>query len=117
MTANVLSRSGGDPEIAGFYANYAKLDADKAKVLKNIRKDGQYLVAICDYHSGQNFEDVVMKAVFEACKAKGLDAGVETEFDEAERQLAEWEKRGDSGGRRNFYSYNIVILLYPILEN
>ena len=103
MTANVLSRSSGDPEIAGFHENYAKLDQEKAKLLKNIRKDGQYLVAICDYHSGRHFEDVVMKAVFDACTAKGLDAGVETEFDEAERHLAEWEKKGDKGGIRNFY--------------
>ena len=72
MTANFLSRSSGDPEIAGFYENYGKLDPEKAKLLKNIRKDGQYLVAICDYHSGRHFEDVVMKAVFEACEAKGL---------------------------------------------
>jgi hypothetical protein len=103
MTANVLSRSSGDPEISGFHENYAKLDPEKARLLKNIRKDGQYLVAICDYYSGRHFEDVVMKAVFDACKAKGLDAGVETEFDEAERQLAEWEKKGDKGGIRNFY--------------
>lgn len=103
MTANVLSRSSGDPEIAGFYKNYAKLDSEKAKLLKNIRKDGQYLVAICDYHSGRHFEDVVMKAIFDACKAKGLNAGVETEFDEAERRLVEWEQKGDKGGIRNFY--------------
>lgn len=103
MTANVLSRSSGEPEIAGFYENYAKLDSEKAKLLKNIRKDGQYLVAICDYHSGHHFEDVVMKAVFDACKTMGLDAGVETEFDEAERQLAEWQQKGDKGGIRNFY--------------
>ncbi len=103
MTANVLSRSSGDPAIAGFYENYAKLDAEAAKHLKNIRKDGQYLVAICDYYSGRRFEDVVMKAIFDACKAKGLDAQVETEFEEAERQLADWETQGDSGGIRNFY--------------
>jgi hypothetical protein len=103
MTANVLSRSSGDPEIAGFHENYARLDAEKANLLKNIRKDGQYLVAICDYHSGRHFEDVVMKAVFEACKAKGLNTGIETEFDEAERQLAEWEQKGDKIGIRNFY--------------
>ena len=103
MLANFLSHSSGDPEIAGFYENYAKLDSEKAKLLKNIRKDGQYLVAICDYHSGRRFEDVVMKSIFEACEAKGLNAGVETEFDEAQRQLAEWEKKGDTGGIRNFY--------------
>ena len=103
MTANVLSRSSGDPEITGFYENYAKLDPENTKLLKNIRKDSQYLVAISDYHSGRHFEDVVMKAVFEACEAKGLKSGVETEFDEAQRQLAEWEKKGDKGGIRNFY--------------
>ncbi|MCZ6678918.1 MAG: hypothetical protein O7E52_16925, partial [Candidatus Poribacteria bacterium] len=103
MTANVLSRSSGDPEIAGFHENYAKLDPERAKNLKNIRKDGQYLVAICDYHSGRHFEDVVLKAVLETCEAKGLNTGVETEFDEAERQLAEWKQKGDKGGFRNFY--------------
>ena len=87
MTANVLSLSSGDPGVSGFYKNYGKLDSEKAKLLKNIRKDGQYLVAICDYHSGRHFEDVVLKAVFEACEAKGLKAGVETEFDEAEYRL------------------------------
>lgn len=103
MAANFLSRSSGDPGIAGFYENYARLDPEKATRLKNVRRDGQYIVAICDYHSGQRFEDVVMRAVFEACKAKGLDTGVETEFKEAERQLSEWEKKGDKGGIRNFY--------------
>ena len=63
MTANVLSLFSGDPGIGGFYENYAKLDSEKAGLLKNIRKDGQYLVAICDYHSGRHFEDVVMRIV------------------------------------------------------
>lgn len=102
MTANFLSRSSGDPQIAGFYKNYARLDADKAQTLKNIRKDGQKLVAICDYHAGGKFEDVVLRAVFNACARRGLDAGVQTEFDEAERQLAEWEEKGGKG-IRDFY--------------
>jgi hypothetical protein len=103
MTANFLSRSSGDPEIAGFYENYERLDPEQARMLRNVRKDGQYLVAICDYHAGRNFEDVVMKAIFEACAARGLDAGVDTEFDEAERILARWEEEGDRG-IRNFYA-------------
>jgi hypothetical protein len=103
MTANVLSRSSGDPEIVGFHENYSKLDPDRGRVLKNIRKDGQYLVAICDYHAGRQFQDVVMKAIFEACEAKGMDPGVITEFDEAERQLDEWESQGNQGGLRDFY--------------
>jgi len=103
MTANFLSRSSGDPAIAGFYDNYSKLDPDKGKQLKNSRKDGQYLVAICDYHSGRKFEDVVLKAVLEACQNRGLDFGVVTEFDEAERQLAKWAQEGATSGIRDFY--------------
>lgn len=45
----------------------------------------------------------MLKAVLEACEARGLDAGITTEFDEAERQLADWEEKGGQGGIRNFY--------------
>ena len=102
MFANFLSRASGDPEIKGFYKNYEKLNPDMARTLTNIRKGGQYLVAICDYQSGKKFEDVVLKAVFDACQAKGLDAGVQTEFDEAERLLSNWKEKADEG-IRNFY--------------
>ena len=102
MFANFLSRASGDPEIKGFYENYEKLNPDMARTLTNIRKGGQYLVAICDYHSGKKFEDVVLKAVFDACQVKGLDAGVQTEFDEAERLLSNWKEKADEG-IRNFY--------------
>ena len=105
MFANFLSRSSGEPEIKGFYDNYKKLDAENAKMLANVRKSGQYLVAICDYHAAKHFEDVVLKAVFDACKEKGLDAGVETEFDEAERLLSDWEaKSKDTKAIRNYYA-------------
>ena len=103
MFANFLARSSMDAEMKGFYANYEKLNPEMAKQLKNIRKDGQYLVAICDYHSGRKFEDVVLRAVFEACKARGLEAGVNTDYREAERLLDDWEKKAGSGGLRNFY--------------
>ena len=103
MLANVLGRSSGDPELRGFYENYEKLDADQGKMLRNVRKNGQYLVSICDYHSGKRFEDVVLKAILDAAKAAGLDLGVITEFDEAGRVLDDWEKKG-SKGIRNFFS-------------
>ena len=106
MYANFLSRSSGDPGIKGFYDNYAKLDGETAKMLRNVRKGGQYLVAICDYHSGRRFEDVVLKAIFEACDKMNLDVGVQTEFDEAERKLAEWQQQSGGKGKaiRDFYT-------------
>jgi hypothetical protein len=75
MFANFLSRSSGDPSIKGFYENYEKLDPNTAKMLRNVRKDGQYLVAICDYHSGKRFEDVLLKAIFDACRATQVGTG------------------------------------------
>lgn len=105
MFANLLSRSSGDPEIKGFYENYQKLNPEKARELKNIRKDGQYLVAICDYYSGRRFEDTVLKAVLEACQEKGLESALLTEFDEAERCLDDWEKKRKAGGGRTIRDF------------
>jgi energy-coupling factor transporter ATP-binding protein EcfA2 len=102
MFANFLSRSSGDPGIRGFYENYEKLDSETARMLKNIRKDGQYLVAICDYNSGRRFEEVVLKGILDACRSMNLEVTIQTEFNEAERLLEEWEKKGHSGVR-NFY--------------
>ena len=105
MLANFLSRSSGDPELAGFYDNYENLDPDQGKSLRNLRKGGQYLVAICDYNSGQNFEDVVLKAVIEACETKEIESLVQTQHDEAERLLAAWEeKSGDTTAVTDFYA-------------
>lgn len=105
MLANILSRASSDPEMVPFYETYSKLDADAGKTLRNVRKGGQYLVAICDYSSGRSFEERVLKAVFEACDKMGLQAGVQTEFDEADRLLGEWEsKSGDASAIRNYYS-------------
>jgi len=105
MFANFLSRSSNDPDIRAFYENYRRLDQDMAQTLTNVRKSGQLLVAICDYHSGLRFEDVVLKAIFGACEKAGLDAGVQTEFDEADRLLQQWEKSAsDPKLLRNYYA-------------
>lgn len=104
MLANVLGKSSDDPSLKGFYENYTKLDGEKAKQLKNVRKGGQFLVALCDYGSGRKFEDEVLRAIVEACQERGVDVAKFTEFDEAERKLAEWEKAAKAKkGVRDFY--------------
>ena len=103
MFANFVARSSMDAEMRGFYANYERLNPETAKQLKNIRKDGQFLVAICDYHSGRRFEDVVLRAIVEACKGRGIETGTDTEYQEAERWLSEWEKKAGNSNLRNFY--------------
>ncbi len=90
MLANLLSKSSDEPGLQAFYENYSRLDAEEAKNLKNIRKGGQYLVAMCDYGAGLKFEDAVLKAIMEACEERGIATEKQTEFDEAERLLADW---------------------------
>ncbi len=105
MLANLLSKSSDAPALKAFYDNFAKLDADYAKQLKNVRQGGQYLVAVCDYGSGQKFEDEMLRAIIEACKERGIATDHVTEFDEAERRLAEWEDAAKSKkGVRDFYA-------------
>ena len=67
---------------------------------------------------GKKFEDVVLSAVFEACKAKGLDVEVETQFDEAERLLAGWEeKSGKVSGKDNYKDFqNALSQVAPALS-
>lgn len=100
MLANLLSKSSDDPGMQEFYNSYAKLDPEQAKNLRNIRKGGQFLVAVCDYGAGMRFEDAVLKAIIEACAERGIATEKQTEFEEAERLLVEWEK--NSGGVRDF---------------
>ena len=105
MLANLLSKSSDVPALKGFYENYAKLDGEYAKQLKNVRSGGQYLVAVCDYGSGQKFEDEVLRAIVEACKDRGIATDHVTEFDEAERRLVEWEDAAKTKkGVRDFYA-------------
>ena len=92
MFANFLAKSSADPSIKAFLDNYAKLDAEQAKKLRNIRKDGSFLVAICDYDSGLRFEDIVLKAVFDACSRAEFDGIGLSRHAEAERILAQWQK-------------------------
>lgn len=105
MLANVLGKSSDDPSLQGFYENYTKLDSQKAKDLKNVRKGGQFLVAVCEYGSGRKFEDEVLRAIVQACNERGIDIGKFTEFDEAERRLGEWEAAAKAKkGVRDFYA-------------
>ena len=105
MLANLLSHSSTAHCLKGFYDNYDRLEHARANELKHIRQDGQYLVVVCDYGSGQKFEDAVLSAIMEVCVERGIATDRITEFDEAERRLAEWEASSkEKKGVRDVYA-------------
>jgi len=98
--ANFFSNKSDTPELKAFFDNYAKVDGAKAEYLRVLRSQGRYLVAICDYRTKEDFEEVVLRAVLEACRREGFDGDMDTHYHEALRRLDEWEESRDSGKAR-----------------
>lgn len=99
MLANYLSAKPNEPEMVGFFENWAKQDAEGAERLRNLRGDGRYLVALADYGRGDDsFDSIVLKAINEAVEREELsDAWLDTHYQEAARQITRWEQRQEAG--------------------
>ena len=86
------------------FANWAKRDPDGAQLVKNIRGDGRYLVAICEFGTGKPFEDMVLSSIEEALQVEGAeDVVLNTHFKGVLRQIEEWEKRRKEGAPAGAY--------------
>jgi energy-coupling factor transporter ATP-binding protein EcfA2 len=92
MIANLFSNKSNSSELEGFFANYAKVDESKAKELKALRKEGRYLVAICDFGNKDDFEEVVLQAIARACEREEVSYFMDTHFNEALRKIDSWQK-------------------------
>jgi len=92
MIANLFSNKSNSSELEGFFANYAKVDESKAKELKALRKEGRYLVAICDFGNKDDFEEVVLQAIARACEREEVSYFMDTHFNEALRKIDNWQK-------------------------
>lgn len=102
MLANYFALKGEDPEMAAFFHNWRKRDAEGAERLRNLRGEGRYLVAIGEYGLGGDFDNIVLRAMQTAIEREGIaDMWLDTHYQEAIRQIERWEG-GSSGVFRDF---------------
>jgi hypothetical protein len=99
MIANLFSNKSNSSELEGFFNNYAKVDETKAKELKALRKEGRYLVALCDFGNKDDFEEVVLQAIAHACEREEVGYFMDTHYNEALRKIESWQK-GDKQQKR-----------------
>lgn len=99
MLANYLSLKTSDPEMVAFFNNWSQREADEAEKLRNLRGEGRYLVALAEYGSGDDFDSTVLKAIQAAVEREGLqETWLDTHYQEATRQLDNWQERQSRGG-------------------
>lgn len=98
MFANYLALKPGDPEMLAFFDNWAQRDKVGAEKLRNLRAEGRYLVALCEYGTSDDFDSIVLRAIAQACTREGVhDVWLDTEYQEAIRQIERWESRAQAG--------------------
>ncbi len=95
MLANYFDLKPDAPEMEQFFANYAEQDPDGAQKLQNWRGDGRYLVALCRYGTGDDFEATVLRAIQQASEREGFAGLEDTHYHEALRRLDSWKQARD----------------------
>lgn len=105
MVANYLSHTVDSPELKSFLEHYRELDPVAAEKLHNLRANGRYLVAICDYETKDDFEEIILRAIANAFKREGFEGELDTHYKEAVRRIQRWEKDEEEGtSRMDFFS-------------
>ncbi|MCB9093205.1 MAG: chitobiase/beta-hexosaminidase C-terminal domain-containing protein [Halobacteriovoraceae bacterium] len=109
MLANYFAHQSDLPELAAFFRNYEEAQENvklppgktledvtgekkKPQNLKNLRKQGRFLVAICRFGLNLEFEGNVLKAIQEAIQRDGAGLELKTHFKEAVRKLDDWRQ-------------------------
>jgi hypothetical protein len=105
MFANYFANPSDVPEIESFFENYETAQNQvllkpgesfsevKAKVLKEKRKSGRFLVAICRYSLNLDFEGALLRALEEAIKEDQANLLINSHYQEAIRRIDNWEER------------------------
>ena len=97
MAANYFSTPSDAPEMVRFFENYALSEREegiaepKSTILRNVRKEGRYLVAICDYAS-QDFETNLLRAIEKTLLAEGIHPDtMQSIYKQAAAKIREWQ--------------------------
>lgn len=98
MLANYFSRKVSAPEMNVLFERWGRRDAPGMNQVRNMRGEGRYLVAICEFGENKPFEDMVLSAIEEALALEGAEnLELDTHFKGVLRQIAYWEERRDAG--------------------
>lgn len=107
MVANYFNQPSTNQNISDFFDLYKEAEEDdgvknkKAEILKNRRKEGRYLVAICDYELNDNFDSIVLRAIKDALQREGIDdEELNSIYSEAINKIEEWANNEED------YHYN-----------
>jgi hypothetical protein len=124
MLANYFASSSDLPEIEAFFQNYARAQSEvllkpgevlkegSADSLKEARKSGRYLVAICRHELNLDFQGTLLRALEEALEKDGAEISPDSYYSEAVRRLSDWKTRRDEA---RFYGdlEAALVQLYP----
>jgi len=98
MLANYLSLKPNDVEMVRFFENWRQRDREGAEKLHNLRGEGRYLLALCEYGGGDDFDSMVLRSIQTAIDREELhEAWLDTHYQEAVRQIERWEARSRAG--------------------
>jgi len=107
MLANYLHNTSDQPEIKSFLSNWRQVDPDSVDRLTALRKNKRWLVAVCGYGTNDDFEEVVLRSIMDACgpDRENFEGILDTQYQEALRKLDTWEQEELAGtDKLRFYS-------------
>lgn len=105
MLANYFASPSDVPELEKFFQNYEvaqnevllkpgeMLKERKAASLKEARKSGRYLVALCRFSLNLDFEGALLRALEDALQKDEVNILLDTHFREALRRINDWYAR------------------------
>ena len=102
MMANYFANTSDVPEVEAFFRNYESAQKEillrpgetlkerPAASLKEARKSGRYLVALCRYSLNLDFEGAVLRALEEALEKDNEKILFDSHYQEALRRIEDW---------------------------
>ncbi|MEI8132004.1 MAG: chitobiase/beta-hexosaminidase C-terminal domain-containing protein [Leptolinea sp.] len=105
MLANYFASPSDVPELVSFFNNYGtaqsevllrpgeELKEQRAAKLKDKRKSGCYLVALCRYSLNLDFEGALLRALEEALQKDESNILFDSHYSEALRRIKKWEEQ------------------------
>ncbi len=99
MAASYFDSQSDTKEMTEFFNNYTESEESeqdkKAEILKTVRREGRYLVCICDY-GASNLESYMLRAIKDALQREGIaEEEMDSYYLQAINKVGEWKASDD----------------------